>query len=141
IDANGNWTYRLAATSDAAIQGSGEGQTTKDALTVLSAGRTSTEIAVSIAGPNEGPTITGAVTGDVTEDTTTTFGGKLSIVDVDAGQSAFVAEKLMGDYGSLTIDANGNWTYTLANEQADVQSLGAGQTATDLITVQSVDGT
>ena len=44
-------------------------------------------------------------------------------------------------YGSLTINANGAWTYTLDNDLADVQELGDGDTLTDTISVQSVDGT
>src|SRR5690606_23012801 len=67
--------------------------------------------------------------------------GTLLIEDVDAGESAFEAETVAGIYGSLAIDATGSWTYTLANEQTNVQSLGAGKTATDVITVRSVDGT
>src|SRR5690606_23168994 len=90
---------------------------------------------------NDVPTITGAVTGTVTEDTATTVSGKLDIEDVDAGESSFKAGSVDGSDGSLTIDSTGHWTYTLANEQTNVQSLGAGQPATDVIIVQSADGT
>src|SRR5690606_20581006 len=127
--------------SDAAIQALGEGETVTDRFTVLSAGGTPTEIVITITGTNDVPKISGALAGAVTEDTTTSFSGTLLIEDVDAGESAFEPDTIDGIYGSLTIDANGGWTYTLANDQTNVQSLGAGKTATDVITVQSVDGT
>ncbi len=41
--------------------------------------------------------------------------------------------------GSLTIDADGNWTYNVAN--GDVQYLGEGETKVEIFTVASVDGT
>ncbi|MBF8452278.1 VCBS domain-containing protein, partial [Aeromonas dhakensis] len=44
-----------------------------------------------------------------------------------------------GALGSLTIDADGNWTYDVAN--GDVQYLGEGETKVETFTVASVDGT
>ena len=46
-----------------------------------------------------------------------------------------------GTYGSLTIDAAGNWTYTLDNANAAVQALPLNATMNDTVTVTSVDGT
>ena len=51
----------------------------------------------------------------VTEDATTpvlTDSGTLTISDADAGQASFVAGTVAGAYGSLSITAAGNWTYT-----------------------------
>src|SRR5690606_14660379 len=67
--------------------------------------------------------------------------GTLTISDADADQSSFVATDYAGTYGALIIDAAGSWTYTLANDQPNVQALGDDATATDYITVKSVDGT
>jgi VCBS repeat-containing protein len=47
---------------------------------------------------------------------------------------------LQGTYGQLDITQAGAWTYQLANGQANVQALRAGQTATDSFTVQVADG-
>ena len=52
-----------------------------------------------------------------------------------------MVETISATYGSLDIDASGAWTYTLDNDSADIQGLGAGDTLTDTITVLSVDGT
>src|SRR5262249_41286026 len=42
---------------------------------------------------------------------------------------------LQGTYGTLDVTQAGAWTYTLANGQANVQVLAAGETVTDLFTV------
>ncbi|TXC65681.1 tandem-95 repeat protein [Piscinibacter aquaticus] len=46
-----------------------------------------------------------------------------------------------GAYGTFTLAANGAWTYTAANSNTAIQSLGAGQTLTETFTVRSADGT
>ena len=87
--------------------------------------------------------ISGDDTDAVSEDTsaTLTASGTLSVIDPDAGESGFTAETVNGSYGSLTIDAAGNWTYSADNSQAAIQSLEDGASATDSITVSSLDGT
>src|SRR5262245_25607992 len=47
---------------------------------------------------------------------------------------------LQGTYGQLDITQTGAWTYQLANGQANVQALAAGQTVQDIFTVQVADG-
>jgi VCBS repeat-containing protein len=47
---------------------------------------------------------------------------------------------LQGTYGQLDITQAGAWTYQLANGQANVQALAAGQPAQDFFTVQVADG-
>ncbi|WP_324014055.1 VCBS domain-containing protein, partial [Aeromonas hydrophila] len=70
---------------------------------------------------------TGAVTEDETNPTLTET-GTLSVTDVDgADEAKFLAGNgtpSAGALGSLTIDADGNWTYNVAN--GDVQYLGEG---------------
>ena len=41
----------------------------------------------------------------------------------------------------MTIDANGNWTYTLDNANAAVQALPLNATLNDTVTVTAIDGT
>ena len=41
----------------------------------------------------------------------------------------------------MTIDASGNWTYTLDNANAAVQALPLGATMNDTVTVTAIDGT
>ena len=51
------------------------------------------------------------------------------------------AEQCVTSYGHFSIDASGNWSYTLDDSNAAVQALNAGGTLHDLITVTTADGT
>ncbi len=96
---------------------------------------------------NDVPVISGVDTGTVTEDhdpdqdgqLETT--GSLSIQDNDAGEAFFNVDVVTGIHGNLTINASGNWTYRAGNSQMAIQSLQAGSTLTDVITVRTIDGT
>jgi len=99
------------------------------------------ELAISVTNANDAASITGTSVGSITEsDIIQSVSGKLTVTDEDAGQSSFVAQTdASGNngYGSFTIDANGNWTYTMSTAHNEFV---AGQTYTDSITVVSVDG-
>jgi large repetitive protein len=142
IDATGNWTY-AADTSQAAIQALGVGATLIDTVTVTSIDGTAHQIQVVINGANDAAVIAGIDTGNVTEDggAAETATGTLTISDIDAGENLFTAATSAGAYGSVTIDAAGNWTYTLDNANPAVQALGGGATMNDVVTVSSIDGT
>src|SRR5439155_984452 len=70
-----------------------------------------------------------------------TASGTISITDPDPNQSSFqtTATPAAGNLGSLTLQTNGSYTYTVAN--AAVQLLGAGDSKVDAFTVTSFDGT
>ncbi|NRQ24257.1 S-layer family protein [Marinobacterium sp. xm-m-312] len=88
-----------------------------------------------------GDTTIGDDAGVVQENVTLTTSGTLSITDADAGEETFQPETdKAGTYGSLTLSANGNWTYTLDNANADVQALSAGDELSESFDVVSVDG-
>uniref|UniRef100_UPI00399C7F82 VCBS domain-containing protein n=1 Tax=Legionella donaldsonii TaxID=45060 RepID=UPI00399C7F82 len=147
LAANGVWTY-TANNAQTTIQQLGAGQTLTDSFTATSAdGSASQTVTVTIQGTNDVPVIAGVSTGTVTEDTALTSGnltksGTLTIADVDAGQSSFIAQpSVAGTYGTFTLAANGVWTYTADNAQTAIQQLGAGQTLTDSFTAKSLDGT
>ena len=73
-----------------------------------------------------------------------TTSGALTIADVDQGQSNFAAQAGTAGsngYGTFTLAADGNWTYTANNSQTAIQQLGAGQSITDSFTAVSSDGT
>ncbi|WP_157509057.1 retention module-containing protein, partial [Ferrimonas futtsuensis] len=65
--------------------------------------------------------------GAVQEDATLTTGGKLDVVDPDAGEAVFQVQSDVadGDWGTFSIDAQGNWSYELNNAHPDVQALDA----------------
>src|SRR5204863_7109129 len=71
-----------------------------------------------------------------------TTGGALTIADVDQGQSNFAPQAAAaGSYGTFTLDAAGNWTYTASDSQTAVQQLGAGERLSDRLDSSHVDGT
>ena len=112
-----------------------EGQTATTTISYVvtdPSGATSTAtVEVTVVGVNDPARITPAQAGDdagsVTEDKVSTANGKLNVVDPDDGQSFFVAvADRPGTYGTFSIDANGNWVYSLNNNDPRVQGLGAG---------------
>ena len=123
------------------------GATLTDTVTVSSVDGTVQSIAITITGTNDAAFITGAVTGSVTEDVLVdangdlVASGQLAITDADAGEAFFRSETVSGTHGSLTIDADGSWTYEVDNDLSEVQGLGEGQFLTNTVTVTSVDGT
>jgi len=140
IDANGAWTYEVDNALEA-VQSLGRGQFLTETLTVSSEDGTEQNIEITITGTDDTPVISGNAFGSVTEDEVFSASGQLSITDPDAGEAFFTAETVSGTHGSLTIDGAGAWTYTVDNDQAEVQGLGAGEFLTDTVTVTSLDGT
>ena len=112
-------------------------------MTVSSADGTQQDITITITGTNDAAVIGGGDTGGVIEDggATEAVSGALSITDVDTGENLFTAGGATGTYGSVIIDANGNWTYTLDNANAAVQALPLGATLNDTVTITAIDGT
>ncbi|MEZ9743246.1 VCBS domain-containing protein [Vibrio splendidus] len=83
--------------------------------------------------------------------------GQLTIIDPDTGENSFDSKGIgytyHGKYGHLILNTNGKWFYGVATGTADVNGglttnvgstidqLGANETLTDTITIQSKDGT
>ncbi|HSW13005.1 MAG TPA: VCBS domain-containing protein, partial [Solimonas sp.] len=137
------WSYTL---DPEAAQALAAGQTVTATYTVTvddgHSGTVSRDVVITIAGTNDAPVIGGQASGAVTEDTATSVSGLLTISDADAGQSSFQAQSgLAGTYGTLNINAAGDWTYFLNNSLSAVQALNAGQTLADTINILSADGT
>ncbi|MDN3717395.1 VCBS domain-containing protein [Vibrio breoganii] len=139
ITADGKWQYHVD-TPDA-IKAIPHGETVTETFTVHSADGAQHTVAVTLQGSNEAATIGGTIAGVVTEDSSANTTGKLTVTDVDRGEEHFQATTAAGTYGTLDVDRNGEWTYTLNNANQNVQRLGAGVQVTDTIKVQSADGT
>jgi VCBS repeat-containing protein len=143
MDAAGNWTYTLD-NANPAVQALADGTTMQDQATVTSADGTTHVVTLTITGTNDVPVVSGNTTGSVTEDAdplTLTATGQLVISDIDTGESSFAAGTYTGTYGSITMDAAGNGTYSADNTQTAIQELTEGATLTDVITVTTFDGT
>ncbi|MCZ4339860.1 VCBS domain-containing protein, partial [Shewanella colwelliana] len=145
IDSNGHWTY-TTDNAQAAIQGLKTGESLTDALLVHSVDGTSQQVTVTINGTDDKAVIGGTSTGTVTEDKDLYQGqlrvnGALTVTDVDSGEAQFQATSLQGQFGTLSINNLGHWTYTADNSQPSIQGLKTGESVTDTVLVHSVDGT
>ncbi|KLN65334.1 VCBS domain-containing protein [Vibrio sp. VPAP30] len=140
IDASGHWTYSL----DPRIQSLHQGETTPDVFTVHSADGTAHVIKMTITGTQDVPVITGQSTGTVDEDSQTTVSGTLNADDKDYGQSGFWAQSHIAsahNFGDLSIDQNGYWTFHLDSTNPAVNALGEHDTLQETVTVNTIDGT
>ncbi|WP_221076595.1 VCBS domain-containing protein [Agarivorans aestuarii] len=145
INNQGHWTY-TADNSQTAIQGLKSGESLTDTLVVHSVDGTEQKISVTINGTDDKARIAGASTADLAEDKEVHQGqlrvdGALTVTDADAGQSQFAATTLQGQFGTLSINQLGHWTYTADNSQTVIQGLKTGESLTDTLLVHSVDGT
>jgi VCBS repeat-containing protein len=112
-------------------------QVVTDSFIVASADGTTTTVKITINGTND-PAILGSADVVLTEtNEPLKTGGKLSITDVDSPES-FVAQNIIDIHGTFDIDASGAWTY-VTNSALDYLNL--GQSASDIFTVSSADGT
>lgn len=98
---------------------------------------------INMTGTNDPAFVTGIATGAVIEDTVTVAEGQLFVSDIDQGEAGFrlTQTPIQGSFGSLTITADGHWTYVLDNASAAVQALTEGEVMAEVFTVQTVDGT
>jgi large repetitive protein len=155
IGANGSYTYSLNNAA-AIVQALAAGQTVTDTFTYQvadSVGATATAtLTVTITGTNDAPVanadaaavqedVTLAAAGDVLANDTDVDAGDTKTVTLVNGAAGNVAAPVAGSYGSVTIGANGSYTYSLNNAAAIVQALAAGQTVTDTFTYQVTDST
>ncbi|WP_188926032.1 VCBS domain-containing protein, partial [Shewanella algicola] len=119
------------------------GATDTATVTINIVGANDTAIITVGSGDTDAGTVTENGATDTDNTTVEMVTGSLTVTDVDAGQAVFQTQTDVADanYGSFSIDADGNWTYTLNNNHIDVQSLAEGETLTRDITVTSADGT
>src|SRR4051812_4337523 len=117
-----------------------------DTTTGTAVDGTTKQISFTIHGTNDATVIGDPAVHDVTEDTNVVNGnltasGTLSISDADQNQASFQTgvTGAQGNLGSLTLQTNGSYTYTVANSA--VQFLGVNDTKVDTFTVTAFDGT
>ena len=65
--------------------------------------------------------------------------GEITVVDID-GSNAFVASTIMGQFGTLNVNAQGEWQYQLEQMNEDVQQLAEGQSLVESFTLVAADG-
>ncbi|TXC69765.1 hypothetical protein FSB78_01395 [Sphingomonas ginsenosidivorax] len=147
IDANGTWTFTVNTGNAQDIPG---GQFDTVTFTVATNGGAASSVMITVNGSNDlsepggdtGPNMfeNGYDADDVLH-TASTVSGLVIANDPDAGENTWQAGTFAGDYGSLTIAADGNYTYTLNQTDPFINALKIGAKANDTIIVYTFDGT
>jgi VCBS repeat-containing protein len=113
-----------------------------DTFSVATSDGGSAQVVITITGTNDAATVGDASDLTLVEtDAVLSTSGTISISDADDGEAqvqAFTDAAGDNNYGTFTVDADGNWSFT-ANSAFD--ELNAGDEITDTITVTSADGT
>src|SRR6185436_20621510 len=166
LGANGTWTYALD-NADADTNALAQGATAADVFTYTvtdaNGATASTTLTINITGTNDAPVAVADTNGaDAVVESgvnpgNTVFAGDPSAIgnvltndtDVDSGDSKTVSavnglagnvgSAVTGTYGTLTLGANGDWSYALANGDPDTDALAQGQAATDVFSYTVVD--
>ncbi len=105
-----------------------------------------TAIAVEAGGTNNGTTgtnPTGNVLANDTDPDSVANGETQTVTGVAAGVHALasgsVATSINGNYGSIVLNADGTYSYTVNNNHAAIQALNAGDTLSDVFTYTVTD--
>lgn len=98
---------------------------------------------VTITGTNDAPVVVADNAG-VIEDLSVTATGNVLTNDSDVDQGTVLAVAnagvFAGQFGQLTLQADGNYSYALDNASLGVQSLAQGQVVTETFAYQATDG-
>ncbi|WCR45859.1 chitobiase/beta-hexosaminidase C-terminal domain-containing protein [Stutzerimonas stutzeri] len=135
LAANGQWTF----VANSAFNELNVGEQVQETFTVTSIDGTEQDVTVTITGTNDAAVISGDVAQSAAEtDTPLTLNGTLTSTDVDNADNSFTATSLVGTNGTLTLAANGQWTF-VANSAFN--ELNVGEQVQETFTVTSIDGT
>jgi VCBS repeat-containing protein len=162
MTAAGVWTYTLD-NSNGTVQALPLGGTLTDTFTVATVDGTTRLVTITINGANDAPVaVADSNAGDpvveagvnpgntpfagdpsaagnvLSNDTDIDSGDTKTVVAVN-GSAISVGQPLVGTYGTLTLSANGTWSYALNNADPDTNGLAQGQTATDTFTYTMAD--
>ncbi len=147
IASNGSYSYaadNTNATVNALNVGSASLQDTFTYTVSDGPSSSTATIKIDIEGGNNAAVITGDISRTINESIITTAGtsvtGTLTSTDVD-NIGDWIASGTSTAYGVYSIDAAGDWTYTLDNGNTAVNQLNVGSSFADSFVVSTVDGT
>src|SRR5205814_850705 len=138
VDADGHWSYAL---NNAAVQHLGAGATATDSFIVTSQdGSAAQTVTITIQGANDAAAISGSSSASLGEDAAAPAADTPAVSDVDDGEAHTHLASARGarNLHSFPTRRSSDLSYALNN--AAVQHLGAGATATDSFIVTSQDG-
>jgi VCBS repeat-containing protein len=146
LAADGSYSYALNNAS-LGVQSLAAGQVVTETFAYAATDgliATPSMLTVTITGTNDAP-VTVADAAAVQEDLSISATGNVLINDSDVDQGAVLgvlnAGVFAGNYGQLTLAADGNYSYALDNASPGVQSLAAGQVVTETFAYEATDGT
>ncbi|MFZ3019434.1 MAG: VCBS domain-containing protein [Gallionella sp.] len=145
LAADGSYSYALGNGS-LGVQSLAEGQVVTETFAYEATDglvSTPSTLTVSITGTNDAPVVA-ADTAAVQEDVSLTATGNVLANDSDVDQGAVLsvanAGVFVGNYGQLTLNADGSYSYALDNASLGVQSLAEGQVVTETFAYDATDG-
>ena len=128
LTAAGAWTYALN-NSSAAVQALAQGQSVTESFAVVSAGGTTSTVAVTVGGSNDAPQALSAAAG--AQEDRAVLTGSVSAGDVDAGSVLTYALAGAGSTGRSAAPAgltlNGDGSFSFDATAPEYQTLGVGQ--------------
>ncbi|MBF7074162.1 VCBS domain-containing protein [Glaciecola sp. MH2013] len=99
----------------------------------------------SAVGYNNDPVaaiIEGTLSGTIQNTATDPLTGTVIVNDPNFEEDAVIAQSdVVLDFGTFSISANGNWSYTVDTANETVANLEVGSSVNDSVTIESVDGT
>jgi VCBS repeat-containing protein len=145
LNADGSYTYALD-NSSLAVQSLSQGQVVTETFAYQATDgfvSTPSTLTVTITGTNDAPVVV-ADTASVQEDLNIIATGNVLTNDFDVDQGTVLtvenAGVFAGQYGQLTLAADGSYTYVLDNASLAVQSLAEGQVVTESFAYAAFDG-
>ena len=145
MTAGGVWTYTLN-NSNAAVQALNVSGTLTDTFNVTTADGTVKAINVTISGANDAPVVSGTHVYTLTDtsaiDSFADITGTLVASDIDNMTSSLVwsVANGVGNFGTLTVNANGTYTYVVNDLAANAVQGGATPSDTFTVTVTDPNG-
>jgi len=150
IDAGGHWVYTVDD-NNASVQALNVGGSLSDTFTITTQDGTTQTVTVTINGANDAAVIGGVLSGNAVEaggvnngNAGSAASGTATDTDVDNPANTFQAVSngaTTNQYGTFSIDASGNWVFTVDDSNATVQALNVGGSLSDTFTIHSQDGT
>ncbi|WP_237444341.1 VCBS domain-containing protein [Sinobacterium norvegicum] len=150
VDQNGHWSYQLDNNNPAtnALAANQQVSETFSVTATDSSGQAVQQlITIQVNGSNDLPVISGTSTGAVLEAGSANLGvpgasGDLHVFDPDVGDTlAWGVAQPHGKYGTLTLDQQGHWQYSLDNSAGGAaDKLAAGEHRQDSFWLTATDG-
>ena len=145
LNTDGSYSYVLDSSS-LGVQSLAQGQVVSETFAYQATDgfvSTPSTLTVTITGTNDAPAVT-ADTATVQEDIALQTTGNVLANDSDVDQGTVLqvanAGVFVGQFGTLTLNADGSYSYALDNASYGVQSLAEGQIVTDIFAYASTDG-